>query len=106
VNEISYTRGESRMTLGGKEMESGVTEDDAPIGQAMKWKMDWKKVLVMVNGCQMLEYLQKIVVPTRDKRKDKYTRPIFKCKSKSSLLSYIVAVNNDINNQVNNNRSF
>jgi hypothetical protein len=50
-------------------MESGVMEDDAPIGQATKWKMAWKQVLVMVNGFQMLEYLQKIVIHARDKRK-------------------------------------
>jgi hypothetical protein len=78
VKEKSYTRGVSRVTLGGNEMESGVMEDDAPIGQAKKWNMAWKQVLVMVNGFQMLEYLQKRIVPTRDKRKDKYTSPIFK----------------------------
>jgi hypothetical protein len=50
-------------------MESGVMEDDAPIGQAKKWKMAWKQVLMMVNGFQMLEYLQKRIVPTQDKRK-------------------------------------
>jgi hypothetical protein len=44
-------------------MESGVMEGDAPIGQAKKWKMAWKRVLVMVNGCQSLEYLHKRVVP-------------------------------------------
>jgi hypothetical protein len=68
VKEKCYTKGESRVTLGGNEMESGVMEDDAPIGQAMKWKIAWEQVLVMVNGCQMLEYLQKIVVAARDKR--------------------------------------
>jgi hypothetical protein len=82
VKENSYTRGESRVTLGGNEMESGVMEDDAPIGQAMKWTMTWKQVLVMVNSFQMLEYLQKIVVHARDKRKDKYTSPIFQWTSK------------------------
>jgi hypothetical protein len=50
-------RGVSWVTLGGNEMESGVMEDDSPIGQAKKWKMAWKQVLVMVNGFQMLEYL-------------------------------------------------
>jgi hypothetical protein len=65
------------VTLGVNEMESGVMEDDAPIGQAMKWEMDWKEVLVIVNGFQMLEYLQKMVVPALDKRKYKYTSPIF-----------------------------
>ena len=44
-------------------------EGDAPIGQTTKWKMAWEQVVVMVNGCQMLEYLQKIVIPARDKRK-------------------------------------
>jgi hypothetical protein len=57
------------VTLGGNEMENGVMEDDAPIGQTTKWNMAWKQVLVMVNGFQMLEYLQKIVIPARDKRK-------------------------------------
>jgi hypothetical protein len=46
------------VTLGENEMESGVVEDDAPIGQAKKWKMDWKQVLYMVNGFQTFEYLQ------------------------------------------------
>jgi hypothetical protein len=44
------------VTLGGNEMESGV-EDDALTGQAKEWKMAWKQLLVMVNGCQMLEYM-------------------------------------------------
>ena len=57
------------MTLGGNEMESGVMEDDAPIGQSMRWKMAWKQVLEMVNSCQILEYPQKIVILVRDKRK-------------------------------------
>jgi hypothetical protein len=61
------------VTLGGNEMESEVMEDDAPIGQTTKWKVAWERVLEIVNGCQVLEYLQKIVVPARDTRKDKYT---------------------------------
>jgi hypothetical protein len=40
-------------------MESGVMEDDAPIGQAKKWKVAWEQVLEMVKGCQKFEYLQK-----------------------------------------------
>ena len=51
------------MTLGGNEMESEVMEDDAPIGQTTKWKLAWEQVSNMVNGFQVLEYLQKIVVP-------------------------------------------
>ena len=82
MKEKSYTRGVSRVTLGRYEMESGVMEDDAPIGQTTKWKMVWKQVLMMVNGCQMLEYLQNIVVPTQEKRKDKYTSSIFQWTSK------------------------
>jgi hypothetical protein len=35
---------------------------------------------MMVNGFQRLEYLQKRIVPTQDKKKDKYTSPIFKWK--------------------------
>jgi hypothetical protein len=50
-------------------MESGEMKYDTPIGQSRRWNMAWKQVLVMVNGCQMLEYLQKIVIPARDKRK-------------------------------------
>ena len=57
------------MTLGGNEMENGVMEGDAPIGQTTKWKMAWEQVLVMANGCQMPEYLQKIVILARDKRR-------------------------------------
>jgi hypothetical protein len=50
-------------------MESGAMEYDSPIGQAKKWKMVWKQFLVMINGFQVLQYLQKRIVPTRDKRK-------------------------------------
>jgi hypothetical protein len=50
-------------------MENGVMEGDAPIGQTTKWNMAWEQVLVMVNGFQMLEYLQKIVIHARDKRR-------------------------------------
>jgi hypothetical protein len=35
-------KGESRVTLGGNEMESEVMEDDAPIGQTTKWKVAWE----------------------------------------------------------------
>jgi hypothetical protein len=48
-------------------------EDDSPIGKTNKWNVAWKQVLDMVKGFQVLEYLWKIVVPTRDTRKDKYT---------------------------------
>jgi hypothetical protein len=51
-------------------------EDDAPIGQTMKWNVAWEQVLEIVNGFQVLEYLRKIVVPARDTRKDKYTSQI------------------------------
>jgi hypothetical protein len=57
------------VTLGGNEMESGVMEDDSLVGQFMRWKMAWKQVLVMVNGCKVIEYLQKRNVPAQDKRK-------------------------------------
>jgi hypothetical protein len=57
------------VTLGENEMESGEAKGDTPIGQSTRWKMAWKQVSVMVNGCQTLEYLQKIVIPARDKRK-------------------------------------
>jgi hypothetical protein len=49
-------------------MDSGVMEYDAPIGQYMRCNMDWKQVLVMVNGFQVLKYLQKRNVPAREKR--------------------------------------
>jgi len=42
VKEKSCTRGVSRVTLGGNEMESVVTEGDDPIGQDKKWNMAWK----------------------------------------------------------------
>ena len=44
-------------------------EGDAPIDQTTKWKMVWEQVLVMVNGFQMLEYMQKIVIPTQYNRR-------------------------------------
>ena len=50
-------------------MENGVREYNSPIGQTTKWNMAWEQVLVMVNGFQMLEYLQKIVIHARDKRR-------------------------------------
>jgi hypothetical protein len=42
MKEKSYTRGKSRVTLGGNEMENKVMEGDAPIGQTTKWKMAWE----------------------------------------------------------------
>jgi hypothetical protein len=66
------------VTLGGNEMESGVMEDDSPIVQTKKWNISWEQVLVMVKGFQMFEYQHKRIVPSRDKRKDKYTSLIFK----------------------------
>jgi hypothetical protein len=73
VKEKTYTRGESRVTLGGNEMESEVMEFDTPICQTTKWKVVWKQVSEMVNGCQVLEYLQKIVLPfPRHKKRHVY----------------------------------
>jgi hypothetical protein len=69
VKEKSYTKGVSGVTLGGNEMKSGLMEDDAPIGQAKKWKMAWKQVFYMVNGFQTFEDLQQMIVHARDKRK-------------------------------------
>jgi hypothetical protein len=43
------------VTLGGNEMENGVMEGDSPIDQTTKWKMAWKQVLKMINGCQKFE---------------------------------------------------
>jgi hypothetical protein len=50
-------------------MENGVMEGDSSICQTTKWNMAWEQVLVMVNGFQMLEYMQKIVIPTQYKRR-------------------------------------
>jgi hypothetical protein len=73
VNDKYYTRGESHVTLGGNDMESGVMEGDSHIVQAMKCNMAWKQVLMIINGLKLnfptLEYPQKIVIPDRDKRK-------------------------------------
>jgi hypothetical protein len=47
----------------------------------------------------MLEYLRKIVVPTRDTRRDKYTSSNIKWKSKLGLLSQTTTVNKSIYQQ-------
>jgi hypothetical protein len=63
-------------------MESEVMKDESPIGQVVeRWKA-WDEVLSMREGCQEVVYLQKIVVPARDTRKDEYTSPIFQWTSK------------------------
>ena len=87
------------MTLGRNEMESEVMEDDAPIGQTTKWKVAWEQVSEVVNGFQVLEYLRKIVVPSRNTRRDKYTNSKIKWTSKLSLLSQTTAVNKSIYQQ-------
>jgi hypothetical protein len=71
-------------------MENGVIEGDTPIGQTTKWKMAWEQVVVMVNGCQMLEYLKKIVIPaeTREEQVCKHNIPMGK-QAKLSVLNYI-----------------
>jgi hypothetical protein len=57
------------VTLGGNEMESGVMEGDTPIGQSKKWKMAWVRVLLVRVGFQSEVYLQKSMIPARDKTK-------------------------------------
>jgi hypothetical protein len=47
---------------------------DAPIGQVVKWKMAWKRVSEVVEGCQVLGYLLKVCVPSRNTRKAKCMR--------------------------------
>jgi hypothetical protein len=63
-------------------MESEVMKDESHIAQVVeRWK-DWDEVFSKREGFQEVVYLQKIVVPTRDTRKDEYTRPIFQWKRK------------------------
>jgi hypothetical protein len=57
------------VTLGGNEMESGVMEGGTPIGQSKKWKMAWVRALLVRVGCQSEVYLQKSMIPARDKTK-------------------------------------
>jgi hypothetical protein len=61
--------------------------------------MAWKQVSEMVNDCQVLEYLWKIVVPARDTRRDKYASSKIKWTSKLSLLSQTTEVNKSIYQQ-------
>ena len=100
------------MTLGGNEMESGETKDVTPIGQSTRWKMAWKQVLVMVNGCQMLEYLQNIVIPARDKRKKQVYKPniLMDKQVKLAVLNYsskqiYISANKSINYCRNNHQN-
>ena len=58
--------------------------------------MTLKQISDMVNGFQPLEYLQKIVVPSRDTRRDKYTSSKIKWTRKLSLMSQTTAVNKSI----------
>jgi hypothetical protein len=53
----------------------------------------------MREGCQEVVYLQKIVVPARDTRRDEYTSLKIKWTSKLSLLSQTTAVNKNIYQQ-------
>jgi len=53
----------------------------------------------MREGCQEVVYLQKIVVPARDTRRDEYTSLNIKWTSKLSLLPQITAVNKNIYQQ-------
>jgi hypothetical protein len=53
----------------------------------------------MREGFQEVVYLQKIVVPSRDTRKDKYTSLNLKWKRKLRLLSQTTAVNKSIYQQ-------
>jgi hypothetical protein len=63
-------------------MESDIMEDETPIGQSKKWKMAWVRVLLVRVGCQSKVYLQKSIIPARDKTKYRYTSQIIKWTSK------------------------
>jgi hypothetical protein len=66
----------------GIEMESEVMEGETPIGRVRKWKRAWIRVLLIGVGFQSIMYLQKSVIPTRDKTKYRYTSQIIKGTSK------------------------
>jgi hypothetical protein len=63
-----------------------------------RWKA-WDEVLLMREGFQEVVYLQKIVVPARDTRRDEYTSLKIKWTSKLILLSQTTAVNKNIYQQ-------
>jgi hypothetical protein len=63
-----------------------------------RWKA-WDEVSLMREGFQEVVYLQKIVVPARDTRRDEYTSLKIKWTSKLSLLSQTTAVNKNIYQQ-------
>ena len=54
-------------------MESEVMKDEASIDQVVERCKAWDEVLLMREGFQEVVYLQRIVVPAQDTRKDKYT---------------------------------
>jgi hypothetical protein len=56
----------------------------------------------MVNGFQVLEYMWKIIVPSQDKRREKYTSSKIKWKIKLILLSQNTKVNKSIYQEVIN----
>jgi hypothetical protein len=75
------TRGESGDPR-GNEMESEKMRVKTPIGQVRKWKMAWVRVLLVRVGFQSEVYLQKSIIPARDKTKWRYTSQNIKWTSK------------------------
>jgi hypothetical protein len=63
-------------------MESEMMDGETPIGRVRKWKRAWIRVLLVREGFQSIMYLQKSVIPTRDKTKYRYTNQIIKWTSK------------------------
>jgi hypothetical protein len=53
-------------------MESENMKEGPPIGRYTKCIKDFEGVFMVANGCQNYEYLQRVIVPTRDTIKPKY----------------------------------
>jgi hypothetical protein len=74
---------------------------ESPIDQVARWKEGWKRVSVVVNGCQ------KVQAPVDDDstcprhKKNQLCEIYVKWTSKLSLLSLFAAVNKNIYQQVN-----
>jgi hypothetical protein len=59
--------------LNRNEMECEKMGVKIPIGRVRKWKMAWVRVLWVRVGCRSEVYLQKSIMPSRDKTKWRYT---------------------------------
>jgi hypothetical protein len=72
---------------------------DAPIGQVARWKEGWKRVSVVVNGCQEVQ-APAVDGSTCPRHKKIQLYEIYvRWTSKLSLLSLFAAVNRDIYQQ-------